>query len=100
MEELETINPFTLAPWEKRVQTITNGTAAKQADTSWAVRIAGSSSARNDVVGIGGAIEMIASVHRGKTYDILLYSRQEIRTESVNFQIETIPKLVQRASAP
>ena len=43
MEELETINPFTLAPWEKRVQTITDETAAGQADTGWAVRITVSS---------------------------------------------------------
>ena len=32
MEELETINPFTLAPWEKRVQTITDRTTAERID--------------------------------------------------------------------
>ncbi len=61
IEELETINPFTLAPWEKRVQTITDETAAMQADAGWAVRIAVSSSARNDVVGMGGVVELPAS---------------------------------------
>ena len=37
----------------------------KQTDTGWAVCIAVSSSAQNDVVGIGGAIEMSASVQGG-----------------------------------
>lgn len=30
MEDLETINPFTLAPWEKRVQTVTNQATANE----------------------------------------------------------------------
>src|SRR5438045_648155 len=37
MEELETIIPFTLAPWERRIQTIIDKTAVRQADSSWAV---------------------------------------------------------------
>ncbi len=61
MEDLETINPFTLAPWEKRVQTITDETAAMQVDAGWAVRLAVSSSARNGVVGMGGVVELPAS---------------------------------------
>ena len=61
MEELETINPFTLAPWEKRIQTITDETAAEKVDTTWAVRAAVSSSARNGLVGIGGAIQLTTS---------------------------------------
>jgi exonuclease III len=59
MEELETINPFTLAPWEKRVQTITDETAAEKVDA--AVRVAVSSSARNGLVGIGGATQLATS---------------------------------------
>ena len=59
MEELETINPFTLAPWEKRVQTITDETAAEEVDA--AVRVAVSSSARKGLVGIGGATQMATS---------------------------------------
>jgi hypothetical protein len=55
MEELETINPFTLAPWEKRVQTITDEVAAKKVEA--AVRVAVSSSARNGLVGFGGATQ-------------------------------------------
>jgi exonuclease III len=59
MEELETINPYALAPWEKRVPTITDETAANGVDA--AVRVAVSSSARNGVVGIGGATQLVTS---------------------------------------
>uniref|UniRef100_A0A8H7K5N7 RNase H type-1 domain-containing protein n=1 Tax=Bionectria ochroleuca TaxID=29856 RepID=A0A8H7K5N7_BIOOC len=68
MEELETINPFTLAPWVARVQTIVDdgdNSEIKQADLGWAVRTAVSSSARNGVVGVGGVIEIPASVRGG-----------------------------------
>jgi hypothetical protein len=80
LEELETINPFTLAPWEKRVQTIAEETAARQADTSRAVRIAISNSARNDVVGIGGAIQLSPLVQEGSgllTFSSTLGMRSE-----------------------
>lgn len=53
MEELETISPFTLAPWEKQVQTITDEAAAKKVEA--AVRVAVSNSAPNGLVGFGGA---------------------------------------------
>jgi Reverse transcriptase (RNA-dependent DNA polymerase) len=59
MEELETINPFTLAPWEKRVQTITDDGVPDKIDA--AVRVAVSCSARNGVVGIGGATQLATS---------------------------------------
>ncbi|GKU11645.1 unnamed protein product [Fusarium langsethiae] len=68
MEELETINPFTLAPWIERVQTIVNdgdNSAMTQADLGWAVRTAVSSLVRNGVVGVGGVIEIPASVRGG-----------------------------------
>jgi hypothetical protein len=61
MDSLETINPFTLAPWEKRTQTITDEAATELAHGGASVRIAASSSAQNGVVGIGGAIEIQAS---------------------------------------
>ena len=69
MERLETIQPFTLAPWENRIKVIVDQLAdegtetTRQAETSGrvetgcAVRIAVGSSARNGVVGIGGAME-------------------------------------------
>ncbi|KFX89619.1 hypothetical protein O988_08568 [Pseudogymnoascus sp. VKM F-3808] len=61
MDSLETINPFTLAPWEKRTQTITDEAATELAHGGASIHIAASSSAQNGVVGIGGAIEIQAS---------------------------------------
>ena len=40
-------------------------TGTTQADAGWAVRIAVSSSARNGVVGVGGAVELPASAQEG-----------------------------------
>jgi ribonuclease HI/exonuclease III len=57
MEEMETINPFTLPPWEKRLPTITDKAVTRHPDSNRAAQIAVSSSARNGVVGLGGAIE-------------------------------------------
>ncbi len=59
MEELETINPFTIAPWEKRVHTIVDEAAADKVDA--AVRVAVSCSVRNGLVGIGGATQLATS---------------------------------------
>lgn len=66
MEELETINPFTLAPWVERAQTIItdeSGAETTEVGSGGAVRIALSSSARNDVVGVGGVIEILIQAH-------------------------------------
>ena len=63
MDELETINPFTLTPWENRVQAITNETTTTQWNADHDVRIAVSSSARNDLVGVGGAAMLPTSVY-------------------------------------
>jgi exonuclease III/ribonuclease HI len=57
MERMETINPCVLAPWEKRVRTITKD-AVQSLNTEWAVHIAVSSSSRNGVVGAGGAVKI------------------------------------------
>ncbi|KAJ6437080.1 reverse transcriptase [Purpureocillium lavendulum] len=68
MEELETINPFTLAPWAERLQAIMDegdAATAARADLGWAVRVAASSSARNGLVGVGGAVDLPASVPGG-----------------------------------
>ena len=62
MDSLETISPFTIAPWVKRIPSITDDTAAEQLNADWAVHIAVSSSARNGVVGVGGVIQMQASL--------------------------------------
>ena len=60
-DSLETINPFTLGPWEKRTQTITDDAVMELTDGDAAIRIAVSSSARNGVLGMGRAIEIQAS---------------------------------------
>lgn len=65
MKQLETIQPFTLAPWDERVAATTDGTATRETDAAWAIRVAVSSSARNDIVGVGGAIQIPLSVRGG-----------------------------------
>jgi hypothetical protein len=57
METLETINPFTLAPWEVRVQAGVEATPQSPTVPGGLVQIATSSSARNELVGFGVAIE-------------------------------------------
>ena len=74
MEELETINPCTLAPWEKRVQIITDESASTQLGARWGVRIAVSSSARNSVVGIGRVIEIHKLTRGNPRNEILSFS--------------------------
>ncbi|KAJ5264619.1 hypothetical protein N7505_007412 [Penicillium chrysogenum] len=57
METLETINPFTLAPWEERMQTDIDQPQDFQTRAGVYMQIAVSSSARNELVGFGVAIE-------------------------------------------
>jgi ribonuclease HI len=57
METLETINPFTLAPWAERVQTDTDGQHEASVEAGGCMQVAVSSSARNERVGFGVAIE-------------------------------------------
>lgn len=57
MDTLETINPFTLAPWEERVQTDISETPETHTVAGGSIQIAVSSSAQNEVVGFGGAIQ-------------------------------------------
>ncbi|RKK91058.1 hypothetical protein BFJ68_g16279, partial [Fusarium oxysporum] len=90
MEELETINPFTLAPWVERVQTIVDdgdNSAMTQADLGWAVRTAVSSSARNGVVGVGGVIKIPASVRGGPKFERFSFTLG-MRTEQNPFSEE------------
>jgi ribonuclease HI len=65
---------LTLAPWEKRVQTITDESASTQLDARWGARIAVSSSARNSVIGMGGAIEIHKSARNNPRNEILSFS--------------------------
>lgn len=83
MEELETINPYTLAPWEKRALTITDDTAPKL-NVDCAVRIAVSSSSRNGVVGMGGAIEIHKSAQNGPSDETLSFSTTLGKREEQN----------------
>ncbi|KAJ5267456.1 hypothetical protein N7478_010264 [Penicillium angulare] len=57
METLETINPFTLAPWDERVQTDVGVQHEAQTEAGGYMQVAVSSSARNELVGSGVAIE-------------------------------------------
>ncbi|RBQ75977.1 hypothetical protein VDGD_21330 [Verticillium dahliae] len=61
VDELETIAPFAVAPWTERINTIVDGAEVEpwsEAHRDGNVRIAVSSSARNDLVGVGGVVEM------------------------------------------
>jgi len=74
MEQMETVNPCVLAPWETRVQTVTEDSAQRlKVDT--AVRIAVSSSSRNGVVGMGGAIKVLNDETR--SFSTTLGKREE-----------------------
>ncbi|KAG9185064.1 hypothetical protein G6011_03011 [Alternaria panax] len=74
MERMETIRPGVLAPWEKRVQTVVEN-AAQGLEANWAVRIAVSGSARNGVVGMGGAISIQNNEKR--SFSVTLGKREE-----------------------
>ena len=77
---LETIDPFALAPWEDRVETTIDDSATAQMETKWAVRLAVSSSGRNNKVGIGGAVRIPLSMRGGprdETFVITLGSQTE-----------------------
>ncbi|KAJ0126952.1 putative efflux pump gsfJ [Fusarium oxysporum f. sp. albedinis] len=85
---MEVIQPFTLAPWEARLQVILNSQGEEEenkikelAKAGWAVRIATSSSARNDLVGMGVAIRIPISVARAgkinEAFSVTLGTREE-----------------------
>lgn len=80
MEALETINPFTLAPWEERVRSDIHDLPETQTEAGGAMRIAVSSSARNEMVGFGVAIEKQPPRYRKprlKTFSVTLGARTE-----------------------
>ncbi|KAJ5100882.1 hypothetical protein N7456_006934 [Penicillium angulare] len=80
METLETINPFALAPWDERVQANVNGQDEPQTETGGVMQIAISSSARNELVGFGVAIEKQPPRNRKlkfKTFSTTLGARAE-----------------------
>jgi hypothetical protein len=77
-DTMEVIQPFTLTPWETRVKATLSTKGEEEenkikelAKAGWAVRIATSSPALNDLVGMGGTIRIPISVARaGKTIEI------------------------------
>ncbi|KAJ6168143.1 hypothetical protein N7497_000986 [Penicillium chrysogenum] len=80
METLETINPFTLAPWEERMQTDIDQPQDFQTRAGVYMQIAVSSSARNKLVGFGVAIEKQPPRYRKlklKTISVTLGARAE-----------------------
>ncbi|KAJ6136898.1 hypothetical protein N7497_012150 [Penicillium chrysogenum] len=80
METLETINPFTLAPWEERMQTDIDQPQDFQTRAGVYMQIAVSSSARNKLVGFGVAIEKQPPRYRKlklKTLSVTLGARAE-----------------------
>ncbi|KAJ5148268.1 hypothetical protein N7526_001620 [Penicillium atrosanguineum] len=80
METLETINPFILAPWEERVQGDGQDLPETQTETGGVMRIAVSSSARNEMVGFGVATEKQPPRYRKprlKTFSVTLGTRTE-----------------------
>ncbi|KAK9853412.1 hypothetical protein MYU51_006493 [Penicillium brevicompactum] len=80
METLETINPFTLPPWAERVQTDIDGQHGSLAEAGGCMLVAVSSSARNELVGFGVAIEKRPPRNRkpkNKALSITLAARAE-----------------------
>lgn len=80
METLETINPFTLAPWETRMQTDVEAMPDPHTAPGGSMQIAVSSSARNGLVGFGVAIEKQPPRYQKlklKTFSVTLGARSE-----------------------
>jgi hypothetical protein len=80
METLETINPFTLAPWETRVQSDVEAMPDPHTASGGSIQIAVSSSARNGLVGFGVAIKKQPPRYRKlklKTFSVTLGARSE-----------------------
>nr|CEG03531.1 unnamed protein product [Fusarium acuminatum CS5907] len=85
---METIQPFALAPWEERMQVTLGGQEGEEDDkikelakAGWAVRIATSSSSRNDLVGMGGTVRIPISLARAgkiiETFSVTLGTTEE-----------------------
>lgn len=80
METLESIHPFTLAPWETRMQADVEAMEDSQTAPGGTMQAAVSSSARNGLVGFGVAIEKQPPRYRKlklKTSSVTLGARAE-----------------------
>ncbi|KAH7459183.1 hypothetical protein FOMA001_g20218 [Fusarium oxysporum f. sp. matthiolae] len=87
-DTMEIVQPFALAPWEERMQATLGGQGGEEDDkikelakAGWAVRIATSSSARNDLVGMGGTVRIPISLARAgkiiETFSVTLGTTEE-----------------------
>lgn len=85
---MEVIQPFTLAPWEARMKATMSTQGEEEenkikelAEAGWSVRIATSSAARNDLVGMGGTVRLPVSVARAgkiiETFSVTLGTRED-----------------------
>jgi hypothetical protein len=80
IETLETINPFTLAPWETRIQTDVEAMPDSQTVPGGSMQVVVRSSARNELVGFAVAIEKQPPQYRKlklKTFSVTLGTRSE-----------------------
>jgi hypothetical protein len=80
METLETINPFTLAPWETRMHTNVEAMPDPWAAPGGSIQITVSSSARNGLIGFRVAIEKQPPQYQKlklKTFSVTLGARSE-----------------------
>jgi ribonuclease HI len=80
-DRMETIQPYVITPWEDRVSAtidLERERAIGAANSTQDIRIATSSSGRNDMVGIGGAIEVDSMPNSEPvTYSVTLGIRTE-----------------------
>lgn len=80
LEILETVKPFLLAPWGVRVQVVSNKLPDCEAPASPNVCVAVSSSARNEVVGVGEVWQVPATGYTGSRNKLFLFTLG-LRTE-------------------
>ncbi|PNP54013.1 hypothetical protein FNYG_15650 [Fusarium nygamai] len=110
---MEVIQPFALAPWEARMQAVLSGQEGENegqikelVKAEWVVRIATSSSARNDLVGMGGTVRAPVSVARAgkiiENFSVTLGTREEhnpyaAELAAITHGLKCLPEMKHRA---
>ncbi len=74
VEKLETIQPFTLAPWTRRMHAVIDDDEVREGEKRRKIRIAVSSSGRNDLVGVGGVIELPPPLRESSRLDTFFFT--------------------------
>lgn len=83
-DHLESILPFTIEPWRKRIAVESDGQAVGDLSAGGDVVVSTSSSARNGVIGVGGVIQMFNHGNtRGETVHVFIHSRTKNRTKPI-----------------